>query len=862
MDFRRQWLLILFVLMAGGGHLLAASREDRAYSAAVQAFDDKLYSVATNSLMQFLENYRKSTNAPTAVLLLAQAEFWQKNYAGAAALLTDPATLARAKAAGLADRYFYWQGEAQFARGDAPRAAQTFVSLTEVYPQSPLALNAAVEAAAIFGQNADWHRVDALLDDANGIFQRQARLDPASPQVANGRLWQAQSKCAQQNFTEAIQALDMLNPATLTTEQNWRRAYWLGRANLGLGDLDAALASTTNLLEIARAGHGDVWTTNLAESVASHALMLEKQGRLGEAMAALQENFGNGVPAGQQQQAILKLADLAIEQGNLTNAEAGLETFLKQYPDSPAAEIALLTLGELHLKDSILEPSATNDYLGEAQANLDQLLNTRTNSPLAGKALLARGWCHWLAGKYADSLADFQAAARLLPMSQDLAVARFKMGDAEFAMGNFAAAQTNYQAVLADFSGLPEVARSLGSRAHYQILRARLALHDTAGMEDSMRELAGDFFTNAPAESSLLLAGEGFSDFNSPDKAREVFQRFEAERTNSPLMPQVEFAIARTFEREQNWPAAAAKYQAWLQTYPSNELRPEVEYARDWAVWQSGDEARAFELFSQYPTNSAFAPLVYWWLGDHYFRLGGTNFAKAEFNYEMIFQDFPTNELAYPAQLMAGRAAMARSGYNDAERYFVALIDTNCTEELRDQARLAYCEALRWQMAASDTNNANLQDATNILAQMYPKAATNIVGAFAWSETGDCDLQLGALDAATNAYAQAFSSRAASQELRCRAQVGWGIVLEKKAEGLPEDARKALLDMAMEHYASVFYTDDATRDAWWTKVAGLDMLALARKTGGLSGADLDNFVKRLKTIFPQMQASTELNRLQ
>ena len=130
----------------------------------------------------------------------------------------------------------------------------------------------------------------------------------------------------------------------------------------------------------------------------------------------------------------------------------------------------------------------------------------------------------------------------------------------------------------------------------------------------------------------------------------------------------------------------------------------------------------------------------------------------AERNYQMIFQNFPTNELADRAQLMAGRAAMGRSQPPEALRYLSNLIgDTNCPGDLRDQARFAYCEAKR-AMSASETNNASLQDATNMLAQMYPEAVTNLAGALAWCETGDCDLHMGAFDAATNAYAQVLNS--------------------------------------------------------------------------------------------------------
>src|SRR5262249_35284954 len=158
----------------------------------------------------------------------------------------------------------------------------------------------------------------------------------------------------------------------------------------------------------------------------------------------------------------------------------------------------------------------------------------------------------------------------------------------------------------------------------------------------------------------------------------------------------------------------------------------------------------------------------------------------------------------------------------------------------------AYCEALRL-MPFSDTNNANLQQATNILSQMYPKAATNIVGALAWCETGDCDFLMGALGASTNAYAQVLNSSAASQELRNRAQVGLGMVLKKKAEGLPPEAQRPLLLQALNNFADVFYTTNSVVDAFMVKKAGLEALPLMMT---LKEGDVNKFFDSLERWLP------------
>jgi TolA-binding protein len=860
-------------LLLWGGPLLASTREDRAYDAAVREFQDKLYSEAEAKLTQYLQSYRKSTNAPAAVLLLAQAEFYQKNYAAASSRLADPANLARAKAVNLEDQYDYWRAEAQFAAGDTVGAAATFVQVAENHPDSPLAVKAVVEAAAAFGRDSEWAKVDDLLESTNGLFQRRALLDSTNEQIITGRLLQAESKCAQQDFARAIAVLGTIKAAPLAPEQDWQRALLLYRADFGLRNLDGALADAANLVQIARPGQGAVWLTNQSESVACRAEVFEAQGHLAQAAEVWQQNLATNVPAGQQRRAILKVADLAVAQGNLEAAEVRLLAFLTDYPDSPAAGAAQLRLGELQLQQFIAQPAATNQ-LGQARINLGEVIRADPKGPLAGKAHLDHGWCNWLMAtnafglgntsdarqRWSESYDDFKAAAALLPRgSSELAEATFKMGDAQFELTDYAAAIGNYRVLLADFSGQTNVINSLGDRALFQILRAQLELRDTNGLDATMSELMGKYFGSDITAQGLLLAGRGFLDFGDSGKARDLFERFRRERPNSPLLPRIEFALAQTYEHEQRWRETVTNCEDWLQKYPVSEIRPQVEYVRDRAVARLGDEAKAFVLFTnfvtRYSTNAELTPLARWWVADHYFRLG-TNFLDAEKQYQLIFTDFPDDHLAGQARLMAARAALARSSYKQAVDYYLwkLIDDTNAPTELRDKARFAYCEAERGM--ASETNVQSLLVATNVLAQMYYETPTNLVGALAWCETGACDLQAGALDAATNAFAQVLAAPSATVELRSRAQAGLGDVWQKKAESFPIAAQRPLLAQALAHYTEVIYTSGEGSDPFWMKYAALKALPLIPLVEG----DANRFIDRLEHWLPQLTDLLEKKR--
>jgi len=875
MAFRCRWLLILFALILSGGPLSAAStKEQRAYAAAAAAFQDEMWDRAETGFAQFRQKYSKSADVPEAVLLQAQAEFKQGKLAQAIALLADTNHLA--KAGTLADQYVYWIGEAQFQSVDLAAAAETFISLTRDFPRSSLRLQAVVEAAAARAELGRWPEVGALLQETNGVFQRTAQLDPANELVTRGRLLLAQAAFAQNDFGGAASVLASVNPQALEPELGWQLAHLVYQVKLAMGDTNAALAATTNLLQIARLGN-DV--SLRGESVALHAGLLERLGLKAEALDAYQENLTNA-PVERQWQAILKISELAVAQDRFSAAEDSLRDFVAQFTNSPATDIALLSLGELHLKDYLAQLAATNhlaeatNHLGEAQACFDQFLAAFPDSPLTGKAYLDRGWCSWCewlaestTNSLNDSLTNFKAAAPRLPPSEDLAVARFKMGDALFAQGDFTNALENYRAVVDDFTGFPAVMQSLGNRALYQSLRACMELTNIAGAEDAMERILKQYPASEEAGNSLLLMGEYLTDLSQPTNALAVFQRFEAVVPHSLLRPQVELAIAHACEEDQNWPAAIEKYEKWLADFPTNALlRPQAEYALASANYQAGNETNAFILFTnfvaQFPTNDL-APLAQYWVADHFFRTG--DYYHAEYNYKLLFQTWPASDLADRARMMAGQAALARPDYPAAiNDYFAKLeADTNCPMALRVQATFAHGNALM-QMDSTDTNNplANFSKATNEFAQIIQLYPTNELGARAWIKIGDCGLQLTNYDAATNAYAQVLNTNVqANISLRSQAQIGIGIVLGKKADLAAGDDQKALRQLALDNYLDVFDAinlhDGETPDWFWVKNAGLQALPLIETPGA---ANPNKFINRMEQLLPQLKDLLEKAR--
>lgn len=861
MAYFRQWLFIAFALALGGGPLLASQQRD--FTAAASAFQDGMWARAEAGFADFVQKHPTSDRVPQALLMEAQAMCRQAKYPQAIQLLQTNL----AAAGSLADQYTYWTAQAEFENADYPAAAETFGRLSTSFPGSQWRLDAVVNEAATRAKLNQWPQVAALLQKPDDIFQSSARTNATDDRVLKGQLLLAQALLAENHPRAAMPVLESATEYQLDPELDWQRLLLLDHAELAVGDTTQALALTTNLMAAAgRANRPDL----LAQSVAEQAAVLEKIGRLADAAAVYEENLTNNAPDDWQRQAILKIAGLSAAQTNFAGAEDSLQNFLSRFPNSREDDSALLGLGELHLKDFLTHPAATNSDLPQAQSYFNQLIDTDTNSSLLGKAYFDRGWCFWIERNWPESADDFQQAIQKLPPSIDLAVAHFKLGDAQFRENDLANARENYQTVVTDFTNFPAVRETLGAQALYQSLLISVQLQDFAGASNSLAEILKIYPLSNVTEPSILLVGQAMSDLGQPESARALFQKFEEVFPNSPQLPGVELAKAQTYEQENNWPMAISIYDSWLKRFLSDVKQVgDVKYAQAWATFQAGRETNAFQLFTNFvatfPTNT-WAPVAQWWLGDYYYGQG--NFENAEENYELVFQKWPTSDLAYPAKLMAGRAAMGRQGYDDAKGYFNSLAgDTNCPPELDADALFALGDVLM-QEPSPDPNNplANFQKAILYFQVICNQYAGNEQAALAYGEIGNCYLQLASqaphfYSDATNAYVQVMISPTAEVAARSQAELGLGLVFEKRA-ALDSTNQTVFLQMALNDYLDVFFGNNLRQgesaDPFWVKEAGLDALPLMETLGI---GDPNKFINQMEALLPEQKDFLEKKRL-
>jgi TolA-binding protein len=894
-------LLIFLALLPGGARLCAASSgEEHAYSIAEKAFKMELWDYAENRFGAFVEKYPKSARVPEAILLQARARFSQDRFADTVALLTSN----ESRAGMWEDDYLYWIAQAQVQSAHFQAAADAFDRLVAGFPNSTRRLEASVEEATAIAQVGDWQRVADGLTRTNGVFQQALADDRTNEWVIRGCLLLGEADLELGKLADAQTALGWMSGQISDPELSWRREYLRSRLLLATGHAEEALEASDALPALARAALPPQPDTNaapslpdartrqaeataarlLAESWSFRASILEKLQRLDQAIVAYQNNLDSNAPVELQRHALFKIAGLYLAQNQYASATTDLESFLSRHGNSKAADMALLTIGELELKQYELarkaapeaaatSPSVTN-LLQQAMERFSTLLAAFPQSPLAGEALLDQGWCLWSDEQYAAAAGAFRRATRELKSSDKQAVARFKWADAQFMQGDYAGATTNYDAVIDGYAFVPGIPPGLIEQALYQVVRATLPT-DAPAASRAMRRILESYPNGFAGPHCLMLAGEGLSRQRDPAGARALFAEFESRYPTDPLLPDVRLAVARTYEQEANWEEAADQYAQWVALFTNHIELPRAEFFRALDCYRAGRETNAFTLLAKLVTRFPDNPLTrdaQWWIGDYYWRQG--DYQNAEINYQLVWKNAKTNwppsVLTYEAQMMAGRAAIGRVGYNDAIGYFTNLAaNTACPLDLRLEASFAAGDAFMARTDPGSTNRmADLQEALawfSSIPQSYP---THQLAAPALGRIGDCYLQFAALDPklaaafyekSSAAYRRAAQSPQADIAVRSQAAIGEGLAAEGLAKLKDGPEQKALLLQAFEAYQDVFLQsnvrDGEQAGPFWVKRAGLEAGRVAESLQRWRQAV--NLYQQLENWLPQLRPALE-----
>ncbi|MCD6049684.1 MAG: tetratricopeptide repeat protein [Verrucomicrobia bacterium] len=891
LDLRNSWSRILVVsvlwLLVAGPLSWSVKAADNAearnlFRTASEAMSDKAFERAAGEFNQFLQKFPNSPRFAEAAISLAENYFELKQYDE----VLKTVDLYQSRAASVADRLAYLKARSLWEKGQYAEAAQAWKAMTEAFSKSKLQPEAVYWEALARFKEKDWSGLISALTEKGRPFAKVAEADPANVFVVRTRLLLAEAQLEKKELAEAEKGLLALAEQTLPPEQIWQRLQLLTRVQQQASRFDDAAQTSIGLLAQARAlGRSDL----IAESVALRAELLQALKQPDAALEMWQANLSDNTPPERRRQALFAVIALSTEKGNTEQARTQLTEFLRANPNDPAQSLVRLTLGELALKDfykvKAVQPAVTDtnlihmtNLLQMAKVQFDAVLTNTAVSNITGRAYLGRGWYGWEMGAIEAAQSDFKLATEALPESNDQAIARFKWADTQFLRNDLEGASANYSALVEQYRGVTAVREGLLDQALYQLVRVGVRQKREDVATYALEKLREWFPESYYSENSLLLVGQALGQGGKVADARRLLDDFMQQFPNSAKASEIQLARARISVREQNWTDAITIYANWLGRFTNDVARPRAVFDLGWLRFKAGDEAQAFITYTNFVSDfstNALVPQAHFWLAEHYERK--KDFSGAERHYQLVFQstNLPPGELSHRARLLAGRAALSRQGYKEAQGYFTWLItngppqvtSSTISTQLVAQAYFALGDT---HLADSAIDPARAQDkfgdAINAFTFIEQFFKDTPLFSVACGKIASCHLQYAVQDPtryekASEYFTKALESPLATVETRGLAEIGLGKVKEKLAERqTTEEARTGLWKSALEHYENVVYGRGLKE--------GEELSPAVTEQAGLAGAQLlwqrlnrreqaISFYQRLAEKVPALRESVE-----
>jgi len=838
-------LLAIPSALAQSTNTVDVATEQRDFNAALQSFEDGLqgYARAEKEFAAFLSNWPASNLRQAAALYLARARIQRGEHRAAVDLLGK-----RLSDAGKwADRYQFWMAEAWFAAEEYERAALAYAELLARHRDSDLRFRAAYNEALSRLRLRQYGDVTSLLENPAGAFQQGAALFPNDPLISSGHLLLAESRLEVNDSNGALDALNNLKGWELDAMQKWQRQYLLCRLARITGEPAAALTATTNLLTLAE-------PTGMPNAKARtfhlQAGILEQLQRHDEALLVLTNNLSPSTPSSLKREALLKVVDLNVERGRLDEAVRTLDAFSRVHTNDPALPLAWRTVGELRLRQFHELPatnrvsSAATNLVKEAIADLSRAL-TATTGP-HGSTAFYRGWCHWHLGEWRAAADDFANAAERLPFSQQHAIARYKLAESQLLLNDPTNAVATLSGLVDQYRHSGRLRNGLLDGALYKLLRAAVEIADLDSAEAAVQHILNWYGDSYYGDRSLLFYGQALNQRGRPADARSAFEDLLDRFPMSQLAPRVQIAIARTYEKERNWSAAAFQLQTWASRFPADPLLPDVEYERAWLTHQSGASDHAFQLYTnfvhRFPEHTN-APLAEKWVADYFFNQG--QFVKAQETYQTLYEkpQWGTQRLKYESRIAAGRAALAGGLINEATNSFLSLArDDSCPLDLQPEV---------WFALGDSFSVAQHHDlAINAFNRITNRFGAHRLSPYALGRIGDSHLQLARadsarLESAAQAYRQVMTYPNAEAPARTLAEFGLAQVAEHQRNP----------DLAIDHYSNILYRKNLKPgepvDFNAMKESGYAVARILENQGDRQGAL--KILRRVTETFPSLE---------
>jgi len=369
--------------------------------------------------------------------------------------------------------------------------------------------------------------------------------------------------------------------------------------------------------------------------------------------------------------------------------------------------------------------------------------------------------------------------------------------------------------------------------------------------------------------------------------AEEFLIEFQEQNPDEDLVAAAQLENIRIQILKERWPEAIDLYGRWLEAYPNHSMVPKVRLDRAWTLMRSGRKADAIMAYRDLAEAKLKTPEVYAakiWLADQNFN-SVTNRSEAEKIYLVIASE--TNcppYLRHRSQLMAGRAALARDGYDDARKSFVSLLnDTNVSETERIQATFALGDLTMIDLKVSPADASleakkilekRIHYSTNAFYSLIQPVKTNIVAARAWGRIGDVSLMVARgreayYAHAKNAYQESkailekniktISAPSDLDDILNQTLMGLAYCAERAAVDKGAEVRKAALEEALNNVIDVYNDSYGSpvkkQNLYWRAQSGTVAIRILKELKQYDKAIVK--CRELEIVFPQARVELQ-----
>ncbi len=730
-----------------------------------------------------------------------------------------PNSTLKAEASQLA---LYAAAESAGAKKDYMAAAQAFANFFRNFPASELALDAYVREAETLAQAKEYARSGALIEQADGPFDRALKTGKPPGLLFRGLLTLAECRLQERKANDAVAALDKAAPFADTPVTQWDRLRLVESARELAGQPELAAEAVSQMLKLV----DDPAMASRAPRARALAGDLYMQlNQLPRAAQAFKGNLGAAIPIEFRRDAVFKLGRIDFNQGDLTGARELLEPFLPNLAGDAEASRFRLLLGQVLFRLYQAERGATNPpsvqalaLLATASADFDAALTNRPTADLVGPIQLGRGWCFWedalnrdSRDRMAEAEAAFQAASTNLGPSLDQATARLRVADSQMWRGEPALALTNYLGVASGYTNMDDVRKQLIPAALEKAAYAAVTVTNlpaATGALDALRKLENG--KDAAARSALQIGALLEKTLRFGD-ALSFFKSALADFKDTPSKPDLELELGVLEARVDGTTNSLAGLEGWLNNYPNHPKARRAEFEHALARGRAGNDVELARYAESHPKDPE-AQIARLWLAQRLFDQA--DYQKAALTCMAIV----TNESAkalpggiwYQAKLWAAEASAKLKNYTVSITDLRQLLsEKGIPADVKAQAYLDLGDFLI-ESPPSDPQDVRkpFRDALEPFTRLTDELTNSPYAPAALGRAAQCYFQLGPEDPrnylrATNAFGLVLSHPKAATQDRATAAIGLGLSLEKMAAGRPDAEAKGLLEQARDRFLDV-----------------------------------------------------------